>query len=168
MVQGGDPSGTGRQGESCYGGKFEDEIRRDLKHTGAGVVSMANAGPNTNGSQVRLQNGLLSIDALGRVAGPWVLQPLSSCGDPACAGVEQIQLFVPHVWYLLSELPGRVGGAWSLNLLSTFSPKPLSKPDRKRHPVNGLDTRPLRDAVRYRLQTFMSCVFRPSRLVAVC
>lgn len=51
MVQGGDPTGTGRGGESCYGGKFEDEIRRDLKHTGAGVVSMANAGPNTNGSQ---------------------------------------------------------------------------------------------------------------------
>lgn len=53
MVQGGDPTGTGRGGESCFGGKFEDEIRRDLKHTGAGVVSMANSGPNTNGSQVR-------------------------------------------------------------------------------------------------------------------
>lgn len=53
MVQGGDPTGTGRGGESCYGGKFEDEIRRDLKHTGAGILSMANAGPNTNGSQVR-------------------------------------------------------------------------------------------------------------------
>mmetsp|Transcript_25191 Transcript_25191/g.53711 ORF Transcript_25191/g.53711 Transcript_25191/m.53711 type:complete len:192 (+) Transcript_25191:150-725(+) len=51
IVQGGDPTGTGRGGESVYGGKFEDEITRNLKHTGAGVLSMANSGPNTNGSQ---------------------------------------------------------------------------------------------------------------------
>jgi peptidyl-prolyl cis-trans isomerase-like 1 len=51
MIQGGDPTGTGRGGESVYGGKFEDEITRNLKHTGAGVVAMANSGPNTNGSQ---------------------------------------------------------------------------------------------------------------------
>ena len=51
MIQGGDPTGTGRGGESIYGGKFEDEISRNLKHTGAGIVSMANSGPNTNGSQ---------------------------------------------------------------------------------------------------------------------
>lgn len=50
-MQGGDPSGTGRGGESIYGAKFEDEIRPELKHTGAGILSMANAGPNTNGSQ---------------------------------------------------------------------------------------------------------------------
>jgi peptidyl-prolyl cis-trans isomerase-like 1 len=51
MIQGGDPTATGRGGESIYGGKFEDEISRNLKHTGAGIVSMANSGPNTNGSQ---------------------------------------------------------------------------------------------------------------------
>lgn len=62
MVQGGDPTGTGRGGESSFGGKFEDEIRRDLKHTGAGVVSMANSGPNTNGSQVCSLSLSLSLE----------------------------------------------------------------------------------------------------------
>lgn len=51
MLQTGDPTGTGRGGSSIYGEKFEDEIRADLKHTGAGILSMANSGPNTNGSQ---------------------------------------------------------------------------------------------------------------------
>lgn len=50
MIQGGDPTATGRGGASIYGEKFEDEIS-DLKHTGAGILSMANSGPNTNGSQ---------------------------------------------------------------------------------------------------------------------
>eukprot|EP00124_Ichthyophonus_hoferi_P001683 Ihof_evm2s95 gene=Ihof_evmTU2s95 len=51
MIQTGDPTGTGRGGESIYGGKFEDEITPKLKHTGAGILSMANSGLNTNGSQ---------------------------------------------------------------------------------------------------------------------
>ncbi|KAF1997939.1 peptidyl-prolyl cis-trans isomeras-like protein-like 1 [Amniculicola lignicola CBS 123094] len=51
MIQGGDPTGSGRGGESIYGEKFEDEISSSLKHTGAGILSMANSGPNTNGSQ---------------------------------------------------------------------------------------------------------------------
>ncbi|KPM11063.1 peptidyl-prolyl cis-trans isomerase-like protein 10 [Sarcoptes scabiei] len=51
IVQGGDPTATGRGGQSIYGPTFEDEITPLLKHTGAGILSMANAGPNTNGSQ---------------------------------------------------------------------------------------------------------------------
>jgi peptidyl-prolyl cis-trans isomerase-like 1 len=44
MIQGGDPTGTGRGGASIYGEKFEDEISPALKHTGAGILSMANSG----------------------------------------------------------------------------------------------------------------------------
>jgi len=51
MIQGGDPTGTGRGGESYWGGKFADEFDSSLKHTKPGMLSMANAGPNTNGSQ---------------------------------------------------------------------------------------------------------------------
>nr|POF26008.1 peptidyl-prolyl cis-trans isomerase-like 1 [Quercus suber] len=51
MIQGGDPTGTGRGGESIYGAKFEDEIVPALRHTEKGILSMANAGPGTNGSQ---------------------------------------------------------------------------------------------------------------------
>jgi cyclophilin family peptidyl-prolyl cis-trans isomerase len=48
MAQGGDPTGTGMGGP---GYKFNDEFDQSLRHKGAGVLSMANAGPNTNGSQ---------------------------------------------------------------------------------------------------------------------
>ncbi|KAK9473989.1 peptidyl-prolyl cis-trans isomerase-like 3 [Dipodascopsis tothii] len=51
MVQMGDPTGTGKGGESIWGGKFEDEIKPALRHNARGIVSMANSGPNTNGSQ---------------------------------------------------------------------------------------------------------------------
>ena len=50
MIQGGDPTGTGRGGESIYGKPFADEFSDELFNF-TGALSMANAGPNTNGSQ---------------------------------------------------------------------------------------------------------------------
>lgn len=67
MIQGGDPTGTGRGGTSIYGQKLcvaysylpllrlthvasEDEIHPELRFTGAGILAMANSGPNTNGA----------------------------------------------------------------------------------------------------------------------
>ncbi|KAF9058818.1 cyclophilin-like domain-containing protein [Rhodocollybia butyracea] len=86
MIQGGDPTGTGRGGTSIYGQKFEDEIHPELRFTGAGILAMANSGPNTNGSQFfitlgptpyldnkhtifgRVSSGMRVVQRLGAVA----------------------------------------------------------------------------------------------------
>jgi cyclophilin family peptidyl-prolyl cis-trans isomerase len=90
MIQGGDPLGDGRGGESAWGGKFDDEIVKNspLYQNGLGykrgIVAMANAGPNTNASQFfilhkdyplapnytifgRVTQGLEVVDALAEV-----------------------------------------------------------------------------------------------------
>ncbi len=51
MIQGGDPTGTGRGGESIWGKPFEDECVAEKTFEQPGILAMANAGPNTNGSQ---------------------------------------------------------------------------------------------------------------------
>jgi len=51
MVQGGDPTGTGRGGTSIWGTPFEDELDSNIKFDKPGVLAMANSGPNTNRSQ---------------------------------------------------------------------------------------------------------------------
>ncbi len=51
MIQGGDPAGTGRGGSSIWGKPFKDEVSPEVTFDKPGLVAMANAGPNTNGSQ---------------------------------------------------------------------------------------------------------------------
>lgn len=51
MIQGGDPKGTGRGGESIWKKPFEDEFKANVVFDKAGILAMANAGPGTNGSQ---------------------------------------------------------------------------------------------------------------------
>ena len=51
MIQGGDPTGTGRGGASIWKKPFEDECSTDVKFDRKGLLAMANSGPNTNGSQ---------------------------------------------------------------------------------------------------------------------
>ena len=51
MIQSGDPTGTGGGGDSIWGKPFEDEVSPDMQFNVSGILAMANAGPNTNGSQ---------------------------------------------------------------------------------------------------------------------
>lgn len=67
MIQGGDPTGTGRGGESIWGRPFPDEFSADLWNF-RGALSMANSGPNTNGSQFFIvQAPVVSEDLLGQM-----------------------------------------------------------------------------------------------------
>lgn len=88
MIQGGDPTGTGRGGESAWGGRFADEIdpASDVYKGGykAGTVAMANAGPNTNGSQFFIMHVDYplppSYTIFGRVtAGQDVVDAIATC-----------------------------------------------------------------------------------------
>ncbi|MBN1403682.1 MAG: peptidylprolyl isomerase [Opitutales bacterium] len=58
MIQGGDPTGTGRGGESLWGRPFKDECVPVATFTKKGILAMANAGPNTNGSQFFITTAL--------------------------------------------------------------------------------------------------------------
>lgn len=51
IVQTGDPTGSGKGGNSIWGGKFEDEFKETLKHNERGMISWANSGPDSNASQ---------------------------------------------------------------------------------------------------------------------
>jgi peptidyl-prolyl cis-trans isomerase-like 1 len=103
MVQGGDPTGTGRGGTSIYGQKFEDEIHPELRFTGAGILAMANAGPNTNGSQFFMTLGPTPFldnkhTIFGRVSsGMRVLQRLGAVAvDAQDRPREEVKIYKAH------------------------------------------------------------------------
>lgn len=83
MIQGGDPTGTGRGGESIWGTQFENECERNLFNF-RGALSMANAGPNTNGSQffiVQTSSCPYRADDMARHGWPqWAAQKYTELG----------------------------------------------------------------------------------------
>merc|ERR1719195_2107647 len=83
MIQGGDPTGTGKGGQSIWGGYFEDEFVSTLKHERRGCLSMVNTGPNTNGSQFFITyarqphlNGVYTLDKMEK-------EPVNAKNRPA-------------------------------------------------------------------------------------
>merc|ERR1711904_278292 len=87
MIQGGDPTGTGRGGESYWGGKFADELHPELRHAGAGVLSMANAGPDSNGSQF-----LITLAPTPHLDGKHQIFGRVIKGEEVVLGFQQIEL----------------------------------------------------------------------------
>lgn len=78
MVQTGDPTNTGKGGVSIWGRKFEDELTDELKHKDRGTLSMANSGPNTNGSQFFMTYGPQPhLDLKYTIFGKYILHRIS-------------------------------------------------------------------------------------------
>lgn len=80
MIQGGDPTATGRGGESIWGKTFKDECHPDLTFDKPGLLAMANAGPGTNGSQFFITTA----------ATPWLNGNHTIFGE-VTAGYENVQ-----------------------------------------------------------------------------
>jgi peptidylprolyl isomerase domain and WD repeat-containing protein 1 len=86
MIQTGDPKGDGTGGESIWGKDFEDEFDPKLKHDRPGVLSMANCGPNTNGSQF-----FITCAAVSRLDGKHTVFGRVVSGMDTVNGIERVQ-----------------------------------------------------------------------------
>ena len=103
MIQGGDPTATGRGGASIYGETFSDEIHPGLKHTGAGVLSMANSGPNTNGSQFFITLAPTQVSLLTYVIDSAGLNILPRIQELFPDAFCQYQKTLPYNWIVKSR-----------------------------------------------------------------
>ena len=109
MIQGGDPTGTGMGGSSIYGDKFEDEFSLNAFNV-RGALSMANAGPNTNGSQFFIvQNENLPYPKEALVEGGWpeeVAELYTKGGTPHLDGRHTVfgQLLDQDSYKVLDEI----------------------------------------------------------------
>ena len=124
MIQGGDPTGTGMGGESIYGEKFEDEFSENVFNI-RGALSMANAGPNTNGSQFFIvQNENLPYDKSALVKGGWpedIAEIYTAGGTPHLDG--------RHTVF------GQLANAESFETLDRNAKKPTSYKDKPENDV---------------------------------
>ena len=129
MIQGGDPTGTGMGGESIYGEKFEDEFSENVFNI-RGALSMANAGPNTNGSQFFIvQNENLPYDKSALVKGGWpeeIAEIYTAGGTPHLDG--------RHTVF------GQLANAESFETLDRIAKEPTGSQDKPENDVEIIST----------------------------
>lgn len=104
MIQGGDPTGTGRGGESVWGKPFEDECSPSVSFDAPGILAMANAGPGTNGSQFFITTAKtpwlnMHHTIFGKVASGYdVVQKIeSSATDPSDRPVSEVKIVKAYI-----------------------------------------------------------------------
>lgn len=134
MVQGGDPTGTGKGGESIWGGKFADEIRAELTHSARGILSMANSGPGTNAAQFFITYAKHPHLDNSQCPSCTAQCPMPAAAAPTAASQK------PHIRILISVLPcadytvfGKVIDGWEA--LSSIERTPCNEKNR---PLNDV------------------------------